>query len=89
MNNNRKRFNAIAAALLSLAVPAVSSGATDGNNDEKASRAKAYLVADAHLDTQWSWDAQTTIKSICGIQLIRIFICCRNILIMCLTSREV
>ena len=62
MNNNRKRFNAIAAALLSLAVPAVSSGATDGNNDEKASRAKAYLVADAHLDTQWSWDAQTTIK---------------------------
>ena len=62
MNNNRKRFNAIAAALLSLAVPAVSSGATDENNDEKASRAKAYLVADAHLDTQWSWDAQTTIK---------------------------
>ena len=24
---------------------------------------KAYMVADAHLDTQWNWDIQTTIKS--------------------------
>ena len=24
--------------------------------------AKAYMVADAHLDTQWNWDTQTTIK---------------------------
>lgn len=24
--------------------------------------AKAYLVADAHLDTQWNWDVQTTIS---------------------------
>lgn len=23
---------------------------------------KAYVVADAHLDTQWNWDVQTTIK---------------------------
>ena len=23
---------------------------------------KAYMVADAHLDTQWNWDVQTTIK---------------------------
>ncbi len=23
---------------------------------------KAYLVADAHLDTQWNWDVQTTIR---------------------------
>lgn len=26
-------------------------------------RPKAYMVADAHLDTQWNWDVQTTIKS--------------------------
>ena len=25
-------------------------------------KAKAYMVADAHLDTQWNWDIQTTIK---------------------------
>ena len=25
-------------------------------------KAKAYMVADAHLDTQWNWDVQTTIK---------------------------
>ena len=24
--------------------------------------AKVYTVADAHLDTQWNWDVQTTIK---------------------------
>ena len=23
---------------------------------------KAYMVADAHLDTQWNWDVQTTIS---------------------------
>ena len=23
---------------------------------------KAYMVADAHLDTQWNWDVQATIK---------------------------
>lgn len=26
------------------------------------SEKKAYLVADAHLDTQWNWDVQTTIR---------------------------
>ncbi|WP_455584831.1 glycoside hydrolase family 38 N-terminal domain-containing protein [Bacteroides sp.] len=25
-------------------------------------KAKAYMVADAHLDTQWNWDVQTTIR---------------------------
>ncbi len=24
---------------------------------------KVYLVADAHLDTQWNWDVQATIRS--------------------------
>ena len=23
----------------------------------------AYMVADAHLDTQWNWDVQATIKT--------------------------
>lgn len=27
-----------------------------------AKKAKVYAVADAHLDTQWNWDIQTTIK---------------------------
>ena len=26
------------------------------------SEKKAYMVADAHLDTQWNWDVQTTIR---------------------------
>lgn len=33
--------------------------AQDANHEK---RAKAYMVADAHLDTQWNWDIQTTIK---------------------------
>ena len=37
---------------------AVNAQQADGNK-----RVKAYMVADAHLDTQWNWDIQTTIKS--------------------------
>lgn len=29
---------------------------------QEKGKAKAYVVADAHLDTQWNWDLQTTIK---------------------------
>lgn len=30
--------------------------------EEEAEKPKAYLVSNAHLDTQWNWDLQTTIK---------------------------
>ena len=40
------------------AASAVNAQQADGNK-----RVKAYMVADAHLDTQWNWDIQTTIKS--------------------------
>ena len=33
------------------------------NAQEIDKQKKAYLVADAHLDTQWNWDVQATIKS--------------------------
>lgn len=29
---------------------------------QESNKSKAYLVADAHLDTQWNWDVQTTIN---------------------------
>ena len=29
---------------------------------ENAEKPKAYLVSNAHLDTQWNWDIQTTIR---------------------------
>lgn len=38
-----------------------SSGAY-AQNAKQEKQAKAYMVADAHLDTQWNWDIQTTIK---------------------------
>lgn len=48
-------------AILSLAL--LSGGnclsAQTAGQDKKA---KAYMVADAHLDTQWNWDIQTTIN---------------------------
>lgn len=31
-------------------------------SDDSGKEMKAYMVADAHLDTQWNWDMQTTIK---------------------------
>ncbi len=47
---NSKKFLSVAVAAL------LSSGALA--QTEK----KAYMVADAHLDTQWNWDVQTTIR---------------------------
>lgn len=48
-------------AILSLAI--LSSGnASFAQTDKQDKKAKAYMVADAHLDTQWNWDIQTTIK---------------------------
>lgn len=35
---------------------------TASAQDNGAKKMKAYMVADAHLDTQWNWDIQTTIK---------------------------
>ena len=49
----RLRLIFLLVALLSSGVPLK---ADDGV------RAKAYLVADAHLDTQWNWDVQKTIS---------------------------
>lgn len=39
--------------------PCTLSAQTPAQPEQKA---KAYMVADAHLDTQWNWDVQTTIK---------------------------
>ena len=37
-------------------------GGTYAQNGAQAQKPKAYMVSDAHLDTQWNWDIQTTIK---------------------------
>lgn len=38
---------------------ALSTATAQGNNDKPMT---AYMVADAHFDTQWNWDIQTSIK---------------------------
>lgn len=58
MKKNLRLFHALAAALVAVAVPCSAADSAE----ENAPRAKAYLVADAHLDTQWNWDVQTTIR---------------------------
>lgn len=40
----------------------LSGGASYAQGNKQEKKAKAYMVADAHLDTQWNWDVQTTIK---------------------------
>lgn len=37
------------------------SGAMQAQNSQP-NPPKAYIVSDAHLDTQWNWDIQTTIQ---------------------------
>ena len=33
-----------------------------GKNENKEKTMKAFMVADAHMDTQWNWDVQATIR---------------------------
>lgn len=48
-------------ALLSFALLTAGSS-LQAQDKPQEKKAKAYMVADAHLDTQWNWDIQTTIK---------------------------
>ncbi len=57
MSMNRKKVAGAAMALLLAAA-----GGVSAQSDVSVQRPKAYLVSDAHLDTQWNWDVQTTIK---------------------------
>lgn len=56
MGKNVNRLASLAAALLLVANGGVLA------QSETSNKPKAYLVSDAHLDTQWNWDIQTTIK---------------------------
>ena len=55
---NRKTLTLVMATALSLSVSAQSAQPPNANTQQPT----AYLVADAHLDTQWNWDVQTTIR---------------------------
>lgn len=65
-NNNRtmkmKRMLTGKARLIAGAMMLVVAGGQVSAQTVAPKKAKAYMVADAHLDTQWNWDIQTTIK---------------------------
>lgn len=48
--------------IILLASVLLGSGTVCAQDVKREKKAKAYIVADAHLDTQWNWDIQTTIK---------------------------
>ena len=48
--------------VIAMAIALAISGGTYAQNGTPAKKAKAYMVSDAHLDTQWNWDIQTTIN---------------------------
>lgn len=47
---------------MALAVTFATAAEKPASGDKSKAKPKAYLVADAHLDTQWNWDIQTTIS---------------------------
>lgn len=51
----------LALAALCFASGGASAQQTDGKSVAPKTY-KAYMVSDAHLDTQWNWDVQTTIR---------------------------
>lgn len=48
--------------LIALSLAFIFCEGTDAQNSVPKEKAKAYMVSDAHLDTQWNWDIQTTIN---------------------------
>ncbi len=56
MKRNKRTFFALLAASL------LAANNTTLAQENATDKPKAYLVSDAHLDTQWNWDIQTTIK---------------------------
>lgn len=57
------KFTPLLCAVLSLSVAGASARQTGNDRQPVAPKTyKAYLVCDAHLDTQWNWDIQTTIN---------------------------
>ena len=48
--------------ILAIAVVLLFGTGSYAQKSTQTKKAKAYMVADAHLDTQWNWDVQTTIN---------------------------
>lgn len=48
--------------LIAMALASCLACGTTNAQDNGDKKMTAYMVADAHLDTQWNWDIQTTIK---------------------------
>ena len=61
MTSIAKRLSALTATLVAVGATCQGAPQAAGENNTPE-RTKAYMVADAHLDTQWNWDIQTTIK---------------------------
>lgn len=47
---------------VALIITLIFSGGGYAQNNIAPEKVKAYMVSDAHLDTQWNWDIQTTIR---------------------------
>ena len=48
--------------VIAVALALVLAGGGYAQNDASGKKVKAYMVSDAHLDTQWNCDIQTTIN---------------------------
>ena len=48
--------------VIAVALALALAGGSYAQDDTAKKKVKAYMVSDAHLDTQWNWDIQTTIN---------------------------
>ena len=53
----------------------LSGGASYAQGNKQEKKAKAYMVADAHLDTQWNWMYRLPLKSMYGTRSTRTCFC--------------
>ena len=48
--------------VIAVALALALAGGSYAQDDTAKKKVEAYMVSDAHLDTQWNWDIQTTIN---------------------------
>lgn len=61
--------------VIAVALALALAGGSYAQDDTAKKKVKAYMVSDAHLDTQWNWDHRQQSTNMSGIPLVRTYFC--------------
>lgn len=61
--------------VIAVALALALAGGSYAQDDTAKKKVKAYMVSDAHLDTQWNWTSRQQSTNMSGIPLVRTYFC--------------